>query len=117
MKRKPGGDVLPARAKAGRRKAVRGKSPRNRKAASREKVRAYRKRMRARGFRPVQLWLPDTRSPKLRALAHQAALAIASSPAEADDQAFIDSVQWWTSQEAENLAKREPVRWWKERPD
>ena len=27
-----------------------------------ERVNTYRARMRARGYRPVQLWLPDTRS-------------------------------------------------------
>ena len=66
---------------------------------SRDKVRAYRKRMRAKGFRLVQMWLPDTRSPEFAAQAHRASLAIAQSPTEQDDQAFIDSVQWWTSEE------------------
>ena len=66
---------------------------------SRDKVRAYRKRMRAKGFRLVQMWLPDARSPEFAAQAHRASLAIAQSPAEQDDQAFIDSVQWWTSEE------------------
>ena len=66
---------------------------------SRDKVRAYRKRMRAKGFRLIQMWLPDTRSPEFAAQAHRASLAIANSPTEQDDQAFIDSVQWWTSEE------------------
>ena len=34
------------------------------KRKSREKARTYRERMRAKGLRPVQLWLPDTRSPE-----------------------------------------------------
>jgi hypothetical protein len=66
---------------------------------SREKVRAYRKRMRAKGLRLVQMWLPDTRTPEFAARAHQASLAIANSPTEEEDQDFIDSVQWWTSEE------------------
>ena len=66
---------------------------------SRDKVRAYRKRMRAKGFRLVQMWLPDTRSPEFAAQAHRASLAIAQSPTEQDDQAFIDSIQCWTSEE------------------
>jgi len=66
---------------------------------SRDKVRAYRKRMRAKGFRLVQMWLPDTRSPEFAAQAHRASLAIANSPTEQDDQAFVDSVQCWTSEE------------------
>ena|SRR5437879_6022651 len=67
--------------------------------SSREKVGAYRQRMRAKGFRLIQMWLPDTRTPEFAALAHQASLAIANSPTEQDDQAFIDSVSWLTSEE------------------
>ena len=59
------------------------------KKSSREKVRAHRARLRRQGLRPVQMWLPDTRSPKFAAEAHRQSLAIASSPTEADDQAFI----------------------------
>jgi hypothetical protein len=59
---------------------------------SREKVRSYRERMRARGLRPVQIWVPDTRSEKFRAEAHRQSLVIARSEGEAADQAFIDAV-------------------------
>ncbi len=55
--------------------------------------------MRARGFRLVQMWLPDTRTPEFAAQAHRASLAIANSPTEREDQAFIDAVSWWTSEE------------------
>ena len=65
---------------------------------SREKVRAHRARMRAQGLRPVTLWLPDTRTPEFAAEAHRASLAIANSPTEEEDQAFIDSVSWWNSE-------------------
>ncbi|HWZ67422.1 MAG TPA: antitoxin MazE family protein [Stellaceae bacterium] len=30
---------------------------------SRDKVRAYRERLRRQGLRPVQIWVPDVRSP------------------------------------------------------
>jgi hypothetical protein len=70
-----------------------------RSSSSREKVRAHRDRMRARGFRLVQMWLPDTRSREFAARAHRASLAIANSPSEREDQAFIDAVSWWTSAE------------------
>jgi hypothetical protein len=66
---------------------------------SREKVRAHRARMRARGFRLFQMWLPDTRTPEFAAQAHRASLAIANSPSEREDQEFIDAVSWWTSEE------------------
>jgi hypothetical protein len=85
--------------------------------SSRKRVRAYRKRMRAKGLRLVQMWLPDTRTPEFAEQAHRDSLAIANSPTEHDDQAFIDSVQWWTSEEAEALSQSEPEGWWKEPSD
>lgn len=60
--------------------------------SSREKVRAHRARLRQQGLRPIQIWVPDVRSPKFRKEAHRQSLAVASSPHAADDQAFIDSV-------------------------
>ena len=62
------------------------------KRKSREKARAYRERMRAKGLRPVQLWLPETRTPEFGAEARRQSLAVANSPTEADDQAFIDAI-------------------------
>lgn len=60
--------------------------------SSRDKVRAYRARKRSQGLRLVQMWLPDVNSPEFRAEAHRASLAIAQSPYERDDQAFIDAI-------------------------
>jgi len=62
------------------------------KKSTREKVRSYRERMRARGLRPVQIWVPDTRTEAFRREAHRQSLIIARSEGEAEDQAFIDSV-------------------------
>lgn len=59
---------------------------------SRYRVRAYRKRMRAKGMRLVQMWLPDTSRPEFKRRAHRDSLAIARSPTEAEDQAFVDAV-------------------------
>lgn len=64
----------------------------NRRRATREKVRAYRERLRSQGLRPIQIWVPDVRSPAFRAEAHRQSLAVARSPHESDDQAFIDAV-------------------------
>jgi hypothetical protein len=55
--------------------------------SSREKVRAYRERLRRQGLRPLQIWVPDVRSPAFRAEAHRQSLLVANS-----DQAFIDSI-------------------------
>ena len=59
---------------------------------NRDKVQAFRQRMRAQGLRPVQIWVPDTRSSTFAAEAHRQSLLIASSPTDADDQAFIDAI-------------------------
>lgn len=60
--------------------------------ATRDKVRAYRERLRRQGMRPVQIWVPDVRSPAFQVEAHRQSAAVARSEHEADDQAFIDSV-------------------------
>jgi hypothetical protein len=61
-------------------------------ASSREKVREHRQRLRAQGLRPIQIWVPDVRTPEFRAEAHRQSLLIANSPQDADDQAFIDAI-------------------------
>ena len=90
-----------------------------RAASSRDKVKAHRKRMRDKGFRLFQMWLPDTSTPEFREQAHRASLAIANSAEEAEIQAFLDSVSGLTSEEAEALAEREPPpeKWWREPSD
>jgi Antitoxin MazE-like len=120
MKRNSKRSVAQMRAKASARKTKPKASPAAKRAStksSREKVRAYRQRMRAKGLRLVQMWLLDTRTPEFAELAHRASVAIANSPTEQEDQAFIDSVQWWTSEEAEALSRSEPEGWWKEPSD
>ena len=66
--------------------------PLMRKSFSRDKVRAYRERMRAQGLRPIQIWVPDTRSATFRDEAHRQSLAVAASAHAHEDQAFIDAV-------------------------
>ena len=51
----------------------------------------HQDRLRAQGFRPIQIWVLDVRSPAFAKAASEQCLAIASSPQEADDIAFIDS--------------------------
>lgn len=60
--------------------------------ATREKVRAYRERLREQGLRPIQIWVPDVRAPSFKSAAHRQSAAVAHSPHEAEDQAFIDSI-------------------------
>jgi hypothetical protein len=64
----------------------------SRRKTVRENVRAHRERLRAQGLRPIQIWIPDTRTPEFAKEAHRQSLAIARSRGEADDQAFIDAI-------------------------
>jgi len=48
--------------------------------------------MRRQGLRPVQIWVPDTRSPEFAAEAHRQSAIVAASPHEPADQAFIDAI-------------------------
>ena len=60
--------------------------------ATREKVRAYRERLRRQGLRPVQIWVPDVRSPGFQSEAHRQSAAVAQSAFATEDQDFIDAV-------------------------
>jgi hypothetical protein len=60
--------------------------------SSRDKVRAHRKRLRQQGLRPIQIWVPDMRSPVFATEAHRQSLAVAESPFAGADQDFIDAV-------------------------
>lgn len=66
--------------------------------SSRSKVRAHRERLRQRGLRPVQIWLPDVRSPEFQAEAHRQSLAVAESPHAREDQGFIDAISDWADE-------------------
>ena len=60
--------------------------------SSREKVRNHRQRLREQGLRPVQIWVPDVRSPAFKAEAHRQSLVVGQSPFSQQDQEFIDAV-------------------------
>lgn len=57
-----------------------------------ERVRGHRQRLRAQGLRPIQIWVPDVRSPDFVAQAHEQSRAVATSSHADDDQAFIDAI-------------------------
>lgn len=48
--------------------------------------------MRERGYRPVQLWVPDVRAPEFAAEARRQARAVAAAERHGDAQEFIESV-------------------------
>lgn len=60
--------------------------------AVRERVGAYRARMRAQGLRPVQIWVPDVRSPDFAAEAHSQSVRVAAADRASDDMAFVEAV-------------------------
>jgi len=63
--------------------------------SSRDKVRAHRERLRKQGLRPIQIWVPDVRSPEFAKEAHRQSLAVAKSRHAKEDQDFIDAVSDW----------------------
>jgi hypothetical protein len=66
---------------------------------SRRRVREHRARVREQGLRPVQIWVPDVRSPGFAEEAHRQSRAVAASATAEDDQAFIDSIAEWPENE------------------
>ena len=50
------------------------------------------KRLRARGLRPIQVWVPDTRTAAFKVEAHRQSLVVAQSPHARRDQDFIDAI-------------------------
>jgi len=86
------------RAKAARLKAIRNKSAAKTPLtanSSRVKVRAFRDRMRAKGMRLVQMWLPDTRTAEFAAEAHRQSLLANRSPFATQDQDWVDAMSNW----------------------
>ena len=67
------------------------------KKSARDKVRAYRERMRQQGLRPLQIWVPDVRVPGFAAEARRQSLAVANSSKEGADQDFVDAVSELTN--------------------
>jgi Protein of unknown function (DUF3018) len=63
---------------------------------SRDKVRRHRERLRQQGLRPVQIWVPDTRSSAFAEQARRQSAAVAAIEHTMEDQAFVDaiSVEW-----------------------
>ena len=71
---------------------------RSTKSTSRDKVRAHRERLRRRGLRPIQIWVPDVSSRAFVLEARRQARRVAASPFETQEQAFVDSISEWNSE-------------------
>ena len=64
--------------------------------SSRDKVRKHRARLRAQGLRPIQIWVPDVRSPAFKAEARRQSRLVAALPGEEDTMDFIESIADWS---------------------
>jgi hypothetical protein len=61
-------------------------------AAVTERVRKHREQLRAEGLKPVQIWVPDTRSESFRRKCEQESLSLTADPLEAETLAWIAEV-------------------------
>jgi hypothetical protein len=64
-------------------------------AESRNRVARHRNKLRARGLRPLQIWVPDTTAPGFAEEARRQSLAIRNSPEEAEIMDWLESVSVW----------------------
>ena len=62
---------------------------------ARDKVRAHRARLRRRGLRPIQLWVPDVRSRRFAREAHHQSALVAHAASEIEEQEFVDAISEW----------------------
>lgn len=56
---------------------------------------SYRARMRAAGYRPVQIWVPDTRNPEIAERIRAEARALAQQSDNDDVMDWIEAVYEW----------------------
>ena len=73
-----------------------------RKLQDREKSRTYRERQRAKGLRPVQHWVPDTRSPEFLARARRECEALKGDQSEAK---ILDEIEDLASELLKDLPR------------
>ncbi|MFM8154774.1 MAG: antitoxin MazE family protein [Actinomycetes bacterium] len=58
----------------------------------RDRVSEHRKRLRAQGLRPIQIWVPDTRSEAFADEAKRQAVLVSAINAVSDDQDFVEAI-------------------------
>jgi hypothetical protein len=69
-----------------------------RSTTSRDKVRAHRARLRRRGLRPIQIWVPDVRSRRFAREAHRQSALVADASSETEEQEYIDAISEWPTE-------------------
>ncbi|MBX9909652.1 MAG: antitoxin MazE family protein [Beijerinckiaceae bacterium] len=63
-----------------------------RKTRAAEAARQRREKLRAKGMREIRIWVPDTRAPGFAEEARRQSLAVANSPGEKEDIAFVEAI-------------------------
>jgi hypothetical protein len=64
-----------------------------------KRVADHRARLRSQGLRPLQVWVPDTRTPRFAAEAHRQSLLAATASTAEDDQAFVDALSTFNEED------------------
>ena len=59
------------------------------------RVSEHRRRLRDRGLRPVQIWVPDTRRPGFAEECRRQSLSVRGDPLERDTLQFIEDAADW----------------------
>ena len=66
-----------------------------------QKVSEYRSRLRGRGLRPLQIWVPDTRDPLVAERIRDQARALRKHPSNAEAEPLLDAalaeIDGWTA--------------------
>jgi hypothetical protein len=62
---------------------------------AKDRMKRYRSRKQATGMRLIQLWVPDTRSPRFAAECRRQSRLLNGDPAEAETLEFIARVADW----------------------
>jgi hypothetical protein len=68
---------------------------RSRAKTAQERMSARRRRLRAKGLRPVQHWVPDLRDPRVRADLRRQGRLLGQHPENAAVDAWIEAVYDW----------------------
>ncbi|MHA7297350.1 antitoxin MazE family protein [Pseudarthrobacter raffinosi] len=58
----------------------------------RDRVARHRVAMRERGFRQIQMWVPDARTEEFKREARRQAMAVAAADRGGDDQDFVEQI-------------------------
>jgi Protein of unknown function (DUF3018) len=67
------------------------KKPRTKALTSSERVRLYRAKKKKAGMRLLQIWVPDTRSPKVKVELRRQARLLAKAPDHEEVMRFLES--------------------------